>query len=693
MAREVRGPETGGTNPRAANQGDTTEALVALGVLFLLSPAALVTGPLAVWAFLAHKRRHWWEFAAVGVLVTFAVGAVLQITTGNLVAFHYGGFIDALRGTGSWIDAVAGTLPIGVPAGITAGALYVGYAQRQTGAAEWHPVEQRRRDVNQHKADTRMAAVLADTDAEMRATAPPLGVWRGGDLGTWAQGPFAVPPPGKFPAMGLLGESGSGKTVTAERLVSLWARSGRKVIFADFKGTDPELAARVIAAYKTERPDACCALWPAQPLDIWRGSPVEIANRLLQVQDFTEPFYKGVAEAAVRLVMLAPDIDGTGPVTDSGAFMRRLDGEFLRRAYEGTPEVREVAKVTRKPEHLDGVALRYSGFFSALAGRLDHGFSFEDCDLAILSVPTLAQRSDAMAVARMVLTDFGAYCVSRKPRIGEDVTFIVDEFSAVTEAAPMVIDLAERVRDVGGQVVVSAQSYEGLGRDDSERRRMIASLAPGGLVVHRLADPDEVLKAAGTVRAVEQSWQLDDHGSSGMGSAKMAHKMRVDPDAVRQAETGEAWIVTHGRAAHVQIKMANVSAEELDHARRLVNLARLQANEDFAAGRRAQVRPWWEVPVLDRPRAELEAGGLGELMAGPDGPPGLPPAPGPVGPDPRLVLAIIAYVRAGQVAQARRIAADAKGIDDPDTYVAELVAERRAELDEARRRRRRQRPR
>ena len=43
------------------------------------------------------------------------------------------------------------------------------------------------------------------------------------------------------------------------------------------------------------------------------------------------------------------------------------------------------------------------------------------------------------------------------------MTLIVDEFSAVTGAAPLLIDLAERVRDAGGQAVVSVQSWEGLG--------------------------------------------------------------------------------------------------------------------------------------------------------------------------------------------------------------------------------------
>jgi hypothetical protein len=302
-------------------------------------------------------------------------------------------------------------------------------------------------------------------------------------------------------------------------------------------------------------------------------------------------------------------------------------------------------------------------------------------DLAVITVPTLAQQADAMAVARMILTDFGAYCLVRKPRIGEDVTFIVDEFSAVTAAAPMVIDLAERVRDVGGQVVVSAQSYEGLGRDDSERRRMRDALAPGGLIVHRLAEPEEVAKVGGTVRAMEQSWQLETTGQTGLGTVKMAHKMRVDPDEVRQARTGEAWVITRGRAARMTVLRSRIADDIRDHARRLVDYARRQAALDLANARAAKAQDWWEFQPAPPPRAALEAGSFGELLAGPDSPPELPSGPKP--PDPRIALAIAAYVRAGQLAQARRIAHESGAFEDPDGHVDRLAARRAAHIAQA----------
>ena len=248
-------------------------------------------------------------------------------------------------------------------------------------------------------------------------------------------------------ALYLAGESciPTHNTETVKRLNWLWAHQKTRVIFADFKGCDPKLPEQVIAAYLDARPDADCRLWPAQPLDIWQGDSDEIAGRLLKVQDYSEPFYRLAAETAVRLAVNAP---GEDPVRDSIQFLARLDLQYLERAYKNTPQAADVGAL-KMPQVMEGVRMRYAGFFAALGSRFDHGFSWGDADLTVLTIPTLAQPSDAMAAARMVLADFGAYCMARKPR-QERVVFVVDEFSAVTGAAPMVIDLAERVRDADG---------------------------------------------------------------------------------------------------------------------------------------------------------------------------------------------------------------------------------------------------
>ncbi len=110
---------------------------------------------------------------------------------------------------------------------------------------------------------------------------------------------------------------------------------------------------------------------------------------------------------------------------------------------------------------------------------------------------------------------------------------------------------------------------------------MVRALA-GGFVRHACADPDELVKVAGTVRAVEQSWQLDSLGGSGMGSAKMHHKLRIDPDAVRLARVGEAWILANGHALHVLVRPPDIDPDQQRAAHDLIVAATAQASSVLA---------------------------------------------------------------------------------------------------------------
>jgi hypothetical protein len=202
--------------------------------------------------------------------------------------------------------------------------------------------------------------------------------------------------------------------------------------------------------------------------------------------------------------------------------------------------------------HLGGTRLRYADFFAALGGAFDHGtWSFENVDLAVLTVPTLLSKSQADAAMRIVLEDYGHYATGRKPRQGEDALLILDEFSALASGVDSAINLAERVRDVGIQLIVAGQSVEGLGTD-YQARRLLASCA-GGVIVHQCPDPEPLLALAGTVRQVEQNWELDRYGPRGYGKVRMTQRARIDPDHVRAARPGEAWIIQAGRTIHLHV--------------------------------------------------------------------------------------------------------------------------------------------
>ena len=134
-------------------------------------------------------------------------------------------------------------------------------------------------------------------------------------------------------------------------------------------------------------------------------------------------------------------------------------------------------------------------------------------------MPTLLSKAEADAAMRVVLEDHGHYATGRKPRHGEDALLVLDEFSALASGVDSAINLAERVRDVGVQVVVAAQSVEGLG-DHRQAPRLLASCA-GGIVVQQCPDPERLLALAGQVPVLEHNWELDAYGPRGLAKARM----------------------------------------------------------------------------------------------------------------------------------------------------------------------------
>jgi hypothetical protein len=90
-------------------------------------------------------------------------------------------------------------------------------------------------------------------------------------------------------------------------------------------------------------------------MDTWRGSPVQVASRLLAVEQFTEPFYQRVASAGHRMAQTAPDMP---PVDGSDELLRRLDVDELAALWEGRPlQLKDIEAIG---DHLPGTRLRYA---------------------------------------------------------------------------------------------------------------------------------------------------------------------------------------------------------------------------------------------------------------------------------------------------------------------------------------------
>ena len=392
--------------------GASRGASVALAsVAMALGPVTLATAAVSVYVVTNQVRWHWTKAGALGASSALAIGVGEVVVGLNPFAVHFAGFLGWL-GSGVALDvvpileALATTIPLGVPVGVAVGAAMVGVGEARATDAEWHPLEQRRLKVGTAERERALKALLSNSTAQARCSAPPLGVARDGDLHSWRERSFVVAPRtvGSL-GLGVVGASGSGKTATLERFVENLAARGVRVGFADCKGTDPDLPRRMAGAYLAGAGDRDVRVlrFPETPFDAWRGHPSQVANRLLAVTDFDEPFWKAVAQTAVRLAVAAPEAAVGGPCASSAQFLARLTPEVLRRAYAGTPSAHDVAALVRRPDALDGVRLRYAGFFAALAGGFDGRLSFEDADFIVFTLPALAAPEDASAAMRMLL--------------------------------------------------------------------------------------------------------------------------------------------------------------------------------------------------------------------------------------------------------------------------------------------------
>jgi hypothetical protein len=650
----------GSTYPRATRRTGCLGTFLFVQALWAFSVVALAAYLIARSAIQRQVRLAWWAYFLAGLALLAVEVAVFEATGDgltDLLRLHIHPWWLLVHGYGTgplltWPAVIfACQAPLGIPIGVMLAALSVARGERLAAGAEWHPYSHRQALVAEVRAARKVArATIRHREPTNAAANPALGLaYPGGDQYGWQRKrgratEVVIPAREQRLAMAVLGIPGSGKTFTLLRRVWIAARAGMRVVFLDCKGTDPGLAWQVTCAYRLANPAAIVGYWPTQPLDCWRGDGMAIANRLLAVEDWASEgggvYYQRMATLALQLACTPP----SGPPRNSGELLRRLDLKKLQALWRGDQTARaDLEQLAADPTVMAGLRGRYSAFFRSLAGKADGCWGLEDVDLAVLTIPTIASRTDADAAVRLVLEDLGHFATRRKARVGDDVLLVLDEFSAVQGGTDQAIHLAERLRDVAVPVVFGAQSPEGLG-DERQQRRLLHTIG-GGLILHQTPDPDALVQLAGTVRVPEQAWQLDPWGPAGQARVHMTDRPRVDPNQVRQLYPGEAFLVHGGRAVKLSVLQAPVPARVQEEASALRAAAMSAAEPVYVAegiaGAPPQVELWrvarhgLDLPSPTAPLPALEASSQDGQNAEQAVAPALPATPRP-----RILLAL-----------------------------------------------------
>jgi hypothetical protein len=557
--------------------------LAAAAVLSVLWPLAIVAAATFTAAWLAgmHPARLLRAAAAslpmTAVYVAAATWQDRPWAPGHARAWAEQPYHDWKRATLDLIHhtaipaALLTVAPLAIPAGIAISAAMWAWRSHQMthglmGTTALAPVSwearQWRRQAAAASRDTRQPGRVALTARRGVPVGTVIRVTRA----RWSR-VLAIPLAEFSRHMVIIGASGSGKTTLMIRLWAGWTAAAlgahRRhaaprplLVVIDGKGGhDSRAKAAETRAALAAAGTARFAVWPDIPLNMWDIPPRELAvllHQLIEHGDGAASFYADISQAAIRLAVLAPQ----GPPRSSAEFLDRLSAGWLQRAYaEGRPAERE--QVTAARPHLGDIAMRYTVLLDRLGPALDGHARLEDADAWYCVLEGTAEPSVAEAQA-MALIELVARTAASTTGPRRAILLAADDYSAVSRRVPL-SNLYERGRSLGLGVQVSAQSWEGLGDSEDERKR-IASTADGGIWLLRTPSPEPLVTLAGTRRVLESGRKLLGAGRTGdEGTSRVAHTWTVDPDRIRQLATGQAAYIRHGGATFTSITPATTS--------------------------------------------------------------------------------------------------------------------------------------
>ena len=559
--------------------------LAAVAVLAVLWPivAVMAVTVAAAWATGMHYARllraALWSLSMTG---TFVVAATVQDrpwAPGKLRQWAETPYQDWKRSTlelihGQHVPAALLTVaPVAVPAGLAIGAALWAWRCHMmthglTGSTALAPASWDNRQWRRQAATARRDAAQPGRVPLVTRHGIPVGTVIRAVRAPWSR-VLAVPLAEFSRHMVIVGASGSGKTTLMIRLWAGWTaaamRAARRaqgphplLVIIDGKGGhDSRAKARETWQALTAAAPVRFALWPRNALSMWHIAPEALAtllHQLIEHGDGAASYYADISQAAIRLAVLAP----AGPPRSSAEFLDRLSVGWLTRAYaEGRPS--DLEQVNAAKPHLGDIAMRYNVLLSRLGPGLDGGHHLEEADVWYCVLEGTAEPSVAEAQA-MALIELVARAAVKPVGPRRLILLAADDYSAVSRRVPL-SNLYERGRSLGLGVQVSAQSWEGLGADEDERKR-ITSTADGGIWLLRTPSPEPLIMLAGTRKILEAGRKLLGPGRTGdEGTSRIAHTWIADPDRIRQLATGQAAFIRHGGATFINVTPAPATTQ------------------------------------------------------------------------------------------------------------------------------------
>ncbi|MDQ4040701.1 MAG: DUF853 family protein [Actinomycetota bacterium] len=365
----------------------------------------------------------------------------------------------------------------------------------------------------------------------------------------------------------IVGATGSGKTTTLLVILAAAIRRGHPLVVVDLKG-DPRLlrdlqataadAGRAFAAWSIDGG----AAW--NPLAV--GNPTELKDKLLGLEEWSEPHYRRAAERYLQAVFTV--LAHEGATADLARVVELMDPARLNRELRHLPD--DLAQ--RIGGYLDtlaadqlsairGLGTRLAVITESVAGPyltpaqpgadIDLRATLRDGGVVAFSLNSSTYGELAAHLGALVIQDIKTAAGDLLHNPGALPAYIaVDEFSAL--AADHLLALLARARGAGLRVLLATQELADLDRAaDGFRDQVLGNTATK--IAHRQDVPlsaDTLALIAGTRQTWHRTYQTDaliagstTNFDTGMGTKRIQDEYRVHPNTLKTLRTGEAVLI------------------------------------------------------------------------------------------------------------------------------------------------------
>jgi len=331
----------------------------------------------------------------------------------------------------------------------------------------------------------------------------------------------------------VIAATGAGKSHLLSRMGACALDANWRVVFIDFKGGRQERELFSAIGCDTMKTKPRVKNWPGDPIDLFRGSKEDIADRITGFLPAPTQgdgdFYRARMVRALWAVIVYTS--APAPTNVDEILNRVRNGNsFAEKAEDRAIFAQKEKGIPVGDVIADGLANRLDPLRGVGPRATHSGFSWSDpWETAVFSLD--ATKESDLRIGAAILHDFDSWLrTSMRQENPKPILFVVDEAGALgrINATHTLLSLVARARSTSVSVVISSQTLGSLSLTGEE-------LLNTGPIrwLGQTPSPQEMIDATGTKHVVETSYGEGDRGWNGKRSGRAQRAYAIDPDVIR----------------------------------------------------------------------------------------------------------------------------------------------------------------